>query len=221
MGNSKNNAENPYLAARREWLERYGSYMARERVWRITALGAIVVAAILAIGLWSVKADQRVLTYVVEVDGHGGVIGTRQVAASAKPEEKHIRAQLIEWLTGARTVYVDQRAIERGISKTYASTMPASPARTALGEFHAQQSPYQRAAAETVELEVRSAMPLTADTWRIEWDETVRQRSGKLVSQQTWQATVNIVIAEPTSPQQLVANPFGVFVKQFSWAQRL
>lgn len=212
---------NPYLDARREWQERYGSYIKRESAWRLVATVAVCTSLLLGIGLYKVKADQRVLTYVVEVDAHGDVTNTRRVDAGAKPNEKHIRAQVVEWLTGARTVYVDAKAIRHANDRTYGSTLPASAANRALDQFFSSDSPYARAAKETVDVAVRSAMPLTDDTWRIEWDETIRQRSGKLVSTKSWQATVNVTIATPTTPEQVLANPFGVFVTQFSWAPRL
>jgi len=41
----------PYLDTRREWNERYGSYLARAHHWRLAALGSLLVSAILAAGL--------------------------------------------------------------------------------------------------------------------------------------------------------------------------
>jgi len=45
----KSESYNPYLAARREWDERYGHLITRERNWRIMAF-VCALAALLAIG---------------------------------------------------------------------------------------------------------------------------------------------------------------------------
>ena len=42
--------ENPYLAARREWNERYGSYIAAARTWQLAAFGALGVALVAVAG---------------------------------------------------------------------------------------------------------------------------------------------------------------------------
>lgn len=214
--------ENPYLAARREWLERYGSYIKRERMWMYAFFGALLVAALCAGGLWSVKADQRVLTYVIETDSRGAVLASQQVVAAARPEEKNIRAALIEWVEGARTVYVDMRAIEKSVNKSYAYTLPNSDAMRTLSSFHKLEDPYKRASRETVEVVVKSALPMSGDTWTVEWDETVRPRGGgSEATTKSWKANVLVEVASPTSPQHVALNSFGIFVKHFSWAERL
>ena len=40
---------NPYLDARREWNERYGSYIAQARNWRFAAVVALLLALVCAL----------------------------------------------------------------------------------------------------------------------------------------------------------------------------
>ncbi len=56
---------NPYLAARREWNERYGEYIAQARTWRVTALLALLVAAVSTSGLIWIASSSGIVPYVV------------------------------------------------------------------------------------------------------------------------------------------------------------
>ncbi len=53
VGGGLNSAlnSNPYLDARREWAERYGSYIAHARNWRLFSLGMLAIALVESVGL--------------------------------------------------------------------------------------------------------------------------------------------------------------------------
>lgn len=102
--------ETPYLAARREWNERYGDFISRANNWRVAALGSIGVSLILAAGLVWVAGQHKVVPYMVETNGYGEVTRVVRADAASKPNEKQMKAALRQWITGARTVYVDARA---------------------------------------------------------------------------------------------------------------
>lgn len=214
-------AANAYEAGRYEYQERYGTHIAQARNWRYAAFASMAIAAISVTGLVYVKADQRVLTYIAEVNGDGHQVGGRFVGAGAKPTQEHIRAALFDWIVGARVVYVDGKAISAVNNKTYAMTLPGSPAFQQLAAYHSANSPYDRAAQETVDVRVESVMPISDDTWRIEWVETTRARGGREQSEKRWQATATIEVRTPTNPKLLVLNVFGIFVKNFAWQERL
>lgn len=214
-------AQSPFLAASREYDDRYAKLAAMGHRWRIVAFISLTGWLVTATGFAILKNDQKVLTFVVREKPDGTAGSVTPIQHAAAPREDNIRAQLNTWIIGARTVYVDTRAIEVAVTATYNATLPGSPAYSSLAAYHTEKSPYARAAQVTVDVAVESVMPLTQDTWQIEWTETTRQRSGKIDSVERWVATVNVKIATPTSRQQVYTNPFGVFVNQYSWATRL
>src|SRR2546423_586010 len=55
-----------YIAARAEWNERYGSYIAQAYAWRLTALASLGVAFLAVAGVVWIGAQNRVVPYVVE-----------------------------------------------------------------------------------------------------------------------------------------------------------
>ncbi len=67
---------------------------------------------------------------------------------------------------------------------------------------------------------VESVLPLSGNTWRVEWREDRRTRQGALDSSQHWQATITIGINPPTDDAAILVNPTGLYVESFDWSQR-
>jgi len=216
-----NTPESPYINARREWNERYGGYVAQANNWRIAALGSMTVALVATAGLVWISGQHKVVPYAIEFNQHGEVIRVARADLAARPNMQQMQAALRSWIIGARTVYVDRRAQESIISTTYAMTMPDSAAYTTLATYHRENDPYTRSARETVEIVVHAVVPVSEETWQIEWTETIKQRSGKVASAKQWQGTFTVAILPPTDERQVMINPLGNYVKQFTWTPRL
>ena len=63
----------PYLAARREWLERYGEYVNQAKNWRIAAIIAMLLALFMGVGLFFTAKRVRVIPYVVYLNKSGNL----------------------------------------------------------------------------------------------------------------------------------------------------
>src|SRR5438046_10524942 len=72
---------NAYLAARREWDERYGDFITRARNWRAIGFLCLIAALVQSAGLIALSMRSKTIPYVVAVDSLG-----RQVAAGAADE---------------------------------------------------------------------------------------------------------------------------------------
>src|SRR3984893_4559249 len=94
--------DDPYLSARREWNERYGSYIARARNWRVAALGSIFVSAILARGVIWPGSQSKLVPFVVEVDKLGQAVAVQRAARAAPADQRIIKAQLAAWIVDGR-----------------------------------------------------------------------------------------------------------------------
>lgn len=213
--------ENPYLNARREWNERYGDYINAAHSWKIAAFGSIAVALVAVGGMVALSMQQKVVPYAVELNGHSEVVRVVRADVMARPTTNQVRASLRSWVIGARTVYVDRRAQQNLIDATYAMTMPDSPAFQMLANYHRDKNPYERSANETVEITVNAIVPVSGETWQVEWTEATRQRSGRVIDQKAWQGSFTIKISPPTDDRQIMINPLGIYVKQFAWTPRL
>lgn len=213
--------ETPYLSARREWNERYGDYISAARNWRLAAIGSIGVALVCSGGLVAVSLQHKVVPYAVEFNAHHEPVRITRTDVMAHPTTNQIRASLRLWLIGARTVYVDRRAQQDRIDTTYAMTLPDSAAFQSLADYHREHNPYERSQSETVEVVVNAVMPVSDETWQVEWTETVKKPSGRVVSIKAWQGSITIAVVPPTTDGQIMVNPTGLYVKQFSWTERI
>lgn len=217
----KKGSESSYMDARREWNERYGSYIKQAHQWRLAALGAIAVGIIAVSGLIYVSSQQKVVPFVVELDGDSKVVRVARADQLVTPNANQIVASLAEWVTGARTVYGDLRAQSKLMDVTYARTLPGSPALKMLGEYHEANNPYQRASSEAVDVAINAVLPSGGDTWRVEWTETTKQASGQTLGIHSWSGLFTVVFVAPEGEAQIIKNPLGIYVKEFSWARKI
>jgi len=209
-----------YLAARREWNERYGSYIAQAHAWRLTALASLGVAFVAVAGIAWIGAQNRIVPYVVQTDKLGDAIAIGRADVAAPTDPRLIRAQLARWVSDVRSVYVDVAAEKHIITEAYAMVDRNAAAGPELNDWFARNDPFKQAQDDTASVAVQSVLPLSDNTWRVEWQEDKRTRQGALESSQQWQATITISINPPTNDTTILANPTGLYVESFDWSQR-
>ncbi|MBE7358890.1 conjugal transfer protein TrbF, partial [Campylobacter sp. RM11302] len=71
MTNKQESVNNPYLNAKREWLERYGDYISHARNWQIVAILSIIVTIISVSYIGYIGSQNKLIPYIVEVDKLG------------------------------------------------------------------------------------------------------------------------------------------------------
>ena len=132
-----------YLAARREWNERYGDYIAQANNWRLIATAALGVAAVAVAGnVWQ-SSQSRVQPFVVEVDKLGDALAIQRADVAAPIPVGVIRAQLARYVQDVRTVSIDVQAERAFINEAYAMVDKNSGALTFLNEHFAANDPFQ------------------------------------------------------------------------------
>jgi type IV secretion system protein TrbF len=210
-----------YLAGRREWNERYGSYIAQRDSWRLLAMASLGVAAIAVGGVLWLSAQSRVVPYVVEVNKLGDELAVRRANVAPPVDPAVIRAQLARFISDVRSVYVDVQA-ERGIiNEAYAMVDRNAAAYGFLNGYFAKNDPFKRAANETVAAHVESVLPLPGgNTWRVEWREDTTTRDGRPEFSKHWEATITVSINPPTTDAGILVNPTGLFVEATPWGER-
>src|SRR5262249_46652028 len=129
-----------------------------------------------------ISGQRGIVPYVVAVDKVGQVAAIDRAEQSGRPDRKVIVATLSRWIVGIRSVYLDGTAQKRVILESYAFVNSRGPAFQVLNEYMSSKNPFERAQTETVSVNVETILPLTEDTWRIEWREETRSRDGKLNS---------------------------------------
>ena len=211
--------QNPYLAARKEWDERYGSLIKRAQHWRAAAVLALLVALAEAVVILGVATRPKTVPYVVAVDSLGRVVASGAVERSSEVNERMKATALGRWIQDLRGVTSDGLAERRAIDRVYAMIGSGTAAQTLVTEFYRANQPFDRANKETVQVDMNTILPTTEHTYEVDWTETARDPSGGVVSVARWKAILTIAINPPTDENVLQVNPFGVYVMNVNWSK--
>ena len=207
---------NPYLNARQEWLERYGSYINRAAQWRMTAFIALMLLGGSILGN-VIQANQvKAIPYIIEVDKLGkAAVAARADQAGAAPL-RLVQAEIAACITDWRTVTADIELQKQMIQRL--SFFVAGSAKGVLKEWFTANNPYEIAkSGKLVHVEIKSLpLPVSSTSYRVEWTETVRAHSGVALESHTYEATVSVQINPPTSEAVLLRNPGGVYITSLS-----
>lgn len=225
MASSDKKTVNPYLAARNEWNERYGSYIVQRNVMAAFTLCALLLTILAVAGVVYIGSQSKFIPYVVAVDDLGRTVSVGTAQQAAAPTQKMIKAQLAEFIRNVRSVTSDRRVQKAWLKNAYAMMDRRDPAGVYIQEYFGggdgPRSPYVRAATETVEVNVSTILALSSESWEIEWTEIVRDNSGAVINTLLMRGLFQIRIAAPETEDAILKNPAGVFVKSISWSEKL
>lgn len=213
--------ENPYLAARREWNERYGDLITRAQNWRTLAFVCATASVVLAIGMIAMATRSRVVPYIIAVDNIGRVVNTAPAENPTRPDEKLLRVAVADWVQAMRMVTSDPQAELRAIDRVYAMIGKGSAAQTFITEYYRANSPLERAATVTVNVDVRSVVASSENSFEVAWTETTRDLTGGIKGAETYQGSFTIVVNPPSDERTIRLNPLGVYITHVSWSKVL
>ncbi|WP_432737302.1 VirB8/TrbF family protein [Maridesulfovibrio sp. FT414] len=212
--------DSPYISAKEEWFERYGSYITSRNQWRAAALiMALTVCLSLTINI--IQAMQhKVVPYVVEVDKLGKSVAVKRADQAEPVSARIIQAEIANLIVNWRTVTADIGLQKKMVQRM--SSFVIGAAQGAARGWYQANNPYERGQKFLVEVDIKGIpLPVSSESWRIEWLETVRNHSGVAVSSTKYEATLKVRISPPTTDSQIIRNPAGVYVTELSWAKLL
>jgi len=212
---------NPYLAARREWDERYGEFITRAKNWRTMAVISAMVALIATGGMLWQSARSRVIPFVVLVDSLGRPIASGLAEQASVGDDRLRRAVIQDWIDNVRMVTTDGIAQRRAINRVYAYIASGTNAQAFISDFYRNDPPFKRAQTGTVSVEVKSVLPTSDRTFEVDWIETTRDLFGGVKSTDHWKGSFTIALNAPTEERQARINPLSLYVTAASWAKVL
>ena len=123
----KNPVESPYLAARREWTERYGSYVQSARAWRAVGIISLMMAVIgFAYALYQ-STQVKLVPYIVEVDKLGGSLTAGFPQQIEYADARVVRATLGNFIISLKSITPDAVVQKQYIDRTYALLRTSDP----------------------------------------------------------------------------------------------
>jgi type IV secretion system protein VirB5 len=212
---------NPYLAARKEWDERYGDLISRAKNWRAAAFLFGMIALASVAGMIVIARQAKVVPYVVAVDSLGRVASVGMAETATIADDRMKRAAIYQWVSDWRLVTIDGIAQRKAIDRVYAMIGSGTPAQVVIGDFYGKNPPHTRSQTQTVNVDVKAVFATSDKTYEVEWTEVTRNIAGQIRSEEWWKGSLTIAVNPPTEERLIRINPLGVYVTNASWSKVL
>lgn len=213
--------ENPYLAAKQEWTERYGSYVAAARHWRLTAMLSLVLALGGTGYALYLSAQVRLVPYIVEVDRLGTPVTAGFASQIDQADPRVVRAMLGGFVTTFKSVTPDAVVQKQYIDRTYALLRSTDPSTEKINAWFRGANPFERAQTATVAIEVNNIVALSPQSYQIDWTEFERDRQGKQTATRRFRGVATVTLSPPMDEATIRLNPIGLYVRDFDWTAQL
>jgi type IV secretory pathway TrbF-like protein len=212
---------NPYLAARREWDERYGDLITRAKNWRTMAALSSLIALLATSGIVWLSVRSRVVPFVVLLDNLSRPVASGVADQTSLDDDRLRRSNIFNWIENLRTVTTDGISQRKAIDRVYAQIASGSAAQTFISEYYRADPPFKRAETETVSVEVKSVLPTSDRSYEVEWVETTRDLYGTVKATDHWKGYFTIALNPPKDEREARINPLGIYITNASWAKVL
>lgn len=213
--------DNPYIAARQEWNERYGSYVRAANAWRLVGVTSMVMALVSTSYALLQSTQVKLVPYIVEVDklGTAASAGAPQQIEYADP--RVVRATLGAFISNFRSVTPDAVVQKGYIDRTYAMLRTSDPATEKINGWFRSSSPFEKAKTATVAIEVNNIVALSPQSWQIDWTEFERDRKGKETAVRRFRGVATVTLTPPQDEATIRLNPIGLYLRDFDWTAQL
>jgi len=210
-------AINPFITARKEYEDRYGSAIKDAAKWRRHCAILMLICVMFAGGVVWLAAQNKVVPYIVQIDKHGYAISIKSAEEGSVADERVVVATMGRVIMDMRTVVTDPKAQEKLISGVYACIAKESAAETFVNAYYNENNPYTmvKHKGQGRFVNITSITPFIAgggknSSWLVLWTEQTTQE-GRVIGVSTYRAIVKIAISPVRDLDQVLINPLGVY----------
>lgn len=208
----------PYQRAAQAWDDRIGSARVQAKNWRLAALIALGMSAILAAGLVWRSTQSYVTPYVVELTTDGTVRAVGPAEATYEPTDAQIAYHLAGFIQNTRSVSIDPIIVRQNWMQAYAYA--TDKAAATLNTYAQENDPFADIGKRSVSIDVTSVVRASDDSFTVRWRETAF-RNGAETGRENWTATLSVITDPPRDAETLHRNPLGLYVHGINWSKDL
>lgn len=213
--------ENPYLAARQEWSERYGSYVKEASAWRMVGMLGLSMSVIGFGYAMYLSTQVKLVPYIVEVDKLGTAVTVGFPQQIEYADARVVRSTLGNFVSSFRSITPDAVVQKQYIDRTYALLRTSDPSTEKINAWFRGNSPFERAKKNTVAIEVNNIVALSTRTYQVDWTEFERDRKGKETGTRRFRGIATVALTAPQDEAIIRLNPIGLYVTDFDWTAQL
>lgn len=219
MQNKKSQNNSVYMDARREWNERYGSYIKQAHTWKIISISLMLITLLAVGGFIYTSSQNRFIPYIVQINKLGEPISIFRAKATIIKDPKIIKFSLSEFIVNYRTVYNDKDVQVQMIKKAYNYLSANSPAYNMLTQYFVDNPPFYQN--KRVVVKIISVLNLSKNSWQIDWEEETFNSKGELIQTENYKGITKFAIVPPTSEERILKNPIGLYITEFNFNQKI
>ncbi len=214
-----NKTINPYLDGRREWNERYGSYIKQVKTWKIITFISLFATLLSILGLIYIGSKNKLVPYVVEVDKLGAIQAINYAKQKHIDNQRVIKYSLADFIQNFKTIYGDAKIQKEMILKIYRYLSPSYTAYNVVNSYYQEHSPFERLTKERVRVQINSVVKINEATYQVDWEEIVSDPRGIKIRTDNFKASMIITLNPPTTQSEIMKNPIGLFIKEFNFTK--
>ena len=211
--------QNPYVKGaegRREWNDRYMNMSQSIRNWQMAFFAAAALALVLALTVARLASESKIKPYVVETN-QGVPYAVRPVTGISPKDQLLINYAVNQFVINAKSVIADTAAEKSLLDRVYAYS--SGNTINFLQDFYAKNNPFNLAGSSTISVSIVNALPVSANTWQVIWEETKRSvNGGSVIGVSRWVGHFTYQLAD-VNPEHINDNPFGIYITNVSWSQ--
>ncbi|CAN7221803.1 conjugal transfer protein TrbF [Bradyrhizobium sp. LjRoot220] len=208
----------PYQKAAQVWDERLGSARVQAANWRLAALLATSLSALLGLTVLLIVGRSSVVPYVVEVDRLGEVRAVGPAIEAYQPSDAQIAHFLARFIGNVRSLSVDPVIVRSNWLQAY--DFVTDRGAQALNEYAREADPFTKIGARTATTEVTSVVRASNDSFEIRWKESTYE-NGAVAKTERFTGVVSVILKSPSNAETLRKNPLGLYVHSLNWSRDL
>ena len=211
----------PYLKAKEIWDNRIGSARVQAYNWRLAFFTAVGLCFVLVIGL----IYQSAKSSVAPVYRRGrprrrtSWPSARQTQANRAPNDPEIRYFLAKWIKDVRALPLDAVVKKQSWISAYGSMRQKAALK--MNEIVRKDDPMSKIGEETVSVTPAAIVKMSDKTYQVRWTEDVFSKEGSPKQSYRMTGLVTIDFTQPTNEKEIMANPLGLYISDFSWSKEL
>lgn len=209
--------ESPWTAAHNAHNDRMLRMGAQISNWRKATLLSSITTMMAVAGLTYVALQPKFIPQLVEVDKLGQTVAVKAIYGDEAITDVNrlVYREMFDFFQNARSVTTDRQENNRKLKKVFLRLDGAANkyVRTELRKA----PPNVVGASKTVDVKVRTAMPLTGKSWQIDWEEHSFNLAGEATGVEYWRSTVQYELRPTGTPSIFQENPIGFTITEISW----
>ncbi|HAW6249031.1 TPA: conjugal transfer protein TrbF [Legionella pneumophila] len=220
--------DNPYLNAKRAWNVHTAGLMKSLQVWQLVGLSSLLITLAAVGGLISIGSQSKFIPLVFQQDANGNTLSVTRADRVGQPSIDDYRAAAAHFIENIRMVSADVELQKKAVFQVYSYLNQNDAALNKVQEFYndkQRSNPFERAAREVVNIEIRSVLQESENTWQVDWVETVRNRDGTVKEKSSVMKAMVTMYQDnelnDISSESILKNPHLIYVRDFNWSYDL